>query len=308
MAVARFGMIQTTGPALAVAIVVALAAGLTLAPALLVLFGPALFWPRHPKPIDHRGRDRRLGSHRRGHRPAAAPRRPWWSSVRWPSRSSSCRARAPTSTPSPSCPRRPTRGQGFDAVASHMDKGRLMPVSVFVEVAGVRSHVPVRAGDDRGARRPARRRGGRGQRPEPRRADGRGDTGRAASLAEAARAGDRRSARSGPTRWPSTSCWPTRRSWRSSTAGLGWLQLAARDVPAIRRRRRLGRGAGRPRDVRHRRSSVSRAAGSARPRPPRRRPRRRPPLGGRLRPLHELGARPGGGSRARPVPAGRTDR
>ena len=47
MVFADFGMIQTTGPALAVAIAVTLVAGLTLAPALLSIFGHYLFWPLH---------------------------------------------------------------------------------------------------------------------------------------------------------------------------------------------------------------------------------------------------------------------
>ncbi len=49
MAFADFGMIQTTGPALAVAIAVTLVAGLTLAPALLAIFGHYLFWPLHAR-------------------------------------------------------------------------------------------------------------------------------------------------------------------------------------------------------------------------------------------------------------------
>ena len=47
MAFAEFGMIQTMGPALAVAIFVTLVAGLTLTPALLAIFGHYLFWPLH---------------------------------------------------------------------------------------------------------------------------------------------------------------------------------------------------------------------------------------------------------------------
>ena len=47
MAFAQFGMIQTMGPALAVAIFVTLIAGLTLTPALLAIFGHYLFWPLH---------------------------------------------------------------------------------------------------------------------------------------------------------------------------------------------------------------------------------------------------------------------
>ncbi|MEW6226028.1 MAG: MMPL family transporter, partial [Chloroflexota bacterium] len=49
MAFAEFGMIQTMGPALAVAIFVTLVAGLTLAPALLAIFGHYLFWPLHTR-------------------------------------------------------------------------------------------------------------------------------------------------------------------------------------------------------------------------------------------------------------------
>jgi RND superfamily putative drug exporter len=47
MASARFGMIQTTGPALAIAIFVTLLAGLTLTPSLLAIFGRHIFWPLH---------------------------------------------------------------------------------------------------------------------------------------------------------------------------------------------------------------------------------------------------------------------
>jgi RND superfamily putative drug exporter len=47
MIVARFGMIQTTGPALALAVFITLLAGLTLTPSLLAIFGRRLFWPLH---------------------------------------------------------------------------------------------------------------------------------------------------------------------------------------------------------------------------------------------------------------------
>ncbi len=50
MAFGNFEMIKTTGPALAVAIAVTLVAGLTLAPALLGIFGHYLFWPLHTRP------------------------------------------------------------------------------------------------------------------------------------------------------------------------------------------------------------------------------------------------------------------
>jgi RND superfamily putative drug exporter len=47
MLAARFGMIQTIGPALALTVFITLLAGLTLAPALLAIFGRRLFWPLH---------------------------------------------------------------------------------------------------------------------------------------------------------------------------------------------------------------------------------------------------------------------
>ena len=48
--VADFGLFRTLGPALAIAMAVALLAGLTLGPALIRLFGDKLYWPRAPKP------------------------------------------------------------------------------------------------------------------------------------------------------------------------------------------------------------------------------------------------------------------
>ena len=56
MAVARFGMIRSVGPALAVAIGVTVLAGLTLTPAYLGLFGRFLFWPFHRHFRAHDGR------------------------------------------------------------------------------------------------------------------------------------------------------------------------------------------------------------------------------------------------------------
>lgn len=42
---AEFGMFRTTGPAMAIAVIVVLAAGLTLTPALLAVLGRWTFWP-----------------------------------------------------------------------------------------------------------------------------------------------------------------------------------------------------------------------------------------------------------------------
>lgn len=46
LGMARFGLVQTMGPGLALAVGITLLAGLTLTPALLSLFGRFLFWPR----------------------------------------------------------------------------------------------------------------------------------------------------------------------------------------------------------------------------------------------------------------------
>ena len=56
MAVARFGMIRSVGPALALAIGVTVLVGLTLTPAYLGLFGRFLFWPFHRHFRSHDGR------------------------------------------------------------------------------------------------------------------------------------------------------------------------------------------------------------------------------------------------------------
>jgi RND superfamily putative drug exporter len=47
---ASFGIYQSLGPPLAIGIAIMLVAGLTLLPALLAIFGRAVFWPSRPKP------------------------------------------------------------------------------------------------------------------------------------------------------------------------------------------------------------------------------------------------------------------
>jgi len=49
--VAKFGMFRTVGPAMAVAVLVTLVAGLTLTPALMRAFGGRLFWPARPEEL-----------------------------------------------------------------------------------------------------------------------------------------------------------------------------------------------------------------------------------------------------------------
>ena len=105
MAVARFGMIRSVGPALAVAIGVTVLAGLTLTPAYLGLFGRFLFWPFHRRVRAHDGEARALGGPGARHHPppGAGHRRPGRGPGRcrpWP-----CPRCAPTSTCSGNCPR-----------------------------------------------------------------------------------------------------------------------------------------------------------------------------------------------------------
>ncbi|GGO92902.1 MMPL family transporter [Wenjunlia tyrosinilytica] len=50
---ASFGLYSGLGPALAIGVALMLLAGLTLLPALLAIFGKALFWPRKLKPHEH---------------------------------------------------------------------------------------------------------------------------------------------------------------------------------------------------------------------------------------------------------------
>lgn len=52
MALAELGLFNTTGPSVAIGVVVALLAGLTFTPALLSLLGRRAFWPRHVREND----------------------------------------------------------------------------------------------------------------------------------------------------------------------------------------------------------------------------------------------------------------
>jgi RND superfamily putative drug exporter len=52
LAFARFGLYQSMGPALAVAIALMLLAGLTLLPAILAIFGRAVFWPSRARLVE----------------------------------------------------------------------------------------------------------------------------------------------------------------------------------------------------------------------------------------------------------------
>ena len=132
LAVARFGLVQTIGPAMALAIAVTLAAGLTLAPALLVVFGRVLFWPRHPKPI---GEESGVGAWDR--LAAGIVRRP----VLVASAIVAVLAIPALALPAPTTsfdmlaelPGTSDARVGFERVAEHMDRGRLMPIVTYVE-------------------------------------------------------------------------------------------------------------------------------------------------------------------------------
>jgi putative drug exporter of the RND superfamily len=55
MAFAELGLYNTTGPAIAIGVAIALLAGLTFTPALLAVLGHYAFWPRKPRHIGERG-------------------------------------------------------------------------------------------------------------------------------------------------------------------------------------------------------------------------------------------------------------
>ena len=132
LAAARFGLVQTIGPAMALAIAVTLAAGLSLAPALLVVFGPALFWPRHPRPV--------------GEEAAASA---WDRLAGWiegrpilvAGTVVATLAVAALAIPAPTTsfdmlaelPATSDARIGFDRVADHMDRGRLMPIVTYLD-------------------------------------------------------------------------------------------------------------------------------------------------------------------------------
>ena len=135
LGVARFGLVQTIGPAMALAIAVTLFAGLTLAPAFLVVFGRALFWPRHPKPAGEA-----TGTSAWDRLAAAIVRRPILVATA---------VIAILAIPAFMLPAQPTSFDmlaelpttsdarvGFERVAEHMDRGRLMPIVTYLDAPG----------------------------------------------------------------------------------------------------------------------------------------------------------------------------
>ena len=128
MAFGQFGMIQTTGPALAIAILVTLFAGLTLAPALLGIFGHYLFWPMHERDesaVNPRSFFARLA--------AAVSRRPaavagaLILALLVPVAGIS--AMRPNFDAVSDLPTTSDARAGFDLVAQHLGKGKIMPLN-----------------------------------------------------------------------------------------------------------------------------------------------------------------------------------
>ena len=135
MAFGQFEMIQTTGPALAIAIFVTLLAGLTFTPALLGIFGHYLFWPLHDRDesaVNPRGFFVRLAG--------GVSRRPAVVGVLLLvvllvpiAGITGMRSNfdAVSDLPSTSDAR-----AGFDLVAQHLGRGKIMPVNGVIEVGG----------------------------------------------------------------------------------------------------------------------------------------------------------------------------
>ena len=136
MVVASFGMIQTTGPALALVIFVTLLAGLSLAPSLLAIFGRRLFWPLHEQTREERSAEKGFWAalaRRIVARPGilagavlvllAAPL------VALPGlkQNFDVLAELPSGAES---------RVGFNTLSGHMAEGQLMPLNVLVKVSG----------------------------------------------------------------------------------------------------------------------------------------------------------------------------
>ncbi len=153
MVVARFGMIQTTGPALALTVFITLLAGLTLAPALLGIFGHYLFWPLHETDVNHAptngfwNRLARLITDRPGLVTALVVGAMILPTLAVPSLRSNFDLLA--ELPGDSDARR-----GFDVAGEHLNKGELFPVTVLVDapstdLASPASLAQVRAAGER---------------------------------------------------------------------------------------------------------------------------------------------------------------
>jgi RND superfamily putative drug exporter len=132
MAVARFGMIRSVGPALAVAIAVTVLAGLTLTPAYLGLFGRFLFWPFHQRFRAHDGKRGPWAALARG-----ITRRPGMVAVVLIVALALPALAMPTLRSDfnllSELPASSDGRVGYAVVSEHFDKGQLSPVTVIVQ-------------------------------------------------------------------------------------------------------------------------------------------------------------------------------
>jgi RND superfamily putative drug exporter len=136
MVAASFGMIQTTGPALALTIFITLLAGLSLTPSLLAIFGRRLFWPRHEE-------TRTAGSDEKGFWAAVARRitnRPGLlAGVVLALLAAPLLALPQLKENFNVLEELPTGAEsrlGFQTLGRHVAEGQLMPLSVLIKVPG----------------------------------------------------------------------------------------------------------------------------------------------------------------------------
>ncbi len=129
MALAELGLFNTTGPSVAIGVVVALAAGLTFTPALLSVLGDHTFWPRR---VRHLQQSRFWGSWARG--VTARPLLPLVGTLvvlvplavygLGQTRDFDLLQDLPASA---------AAHRGFDVLAEHMGPGTMQPLTVLVE-------------------------------------------------------------------------------------------------------------------------------------------------------------------------------
>jgi RND superfamily putative drug exporter len=128
MAFAELGLFNTTGPSVAVGVVIALAAGLTLTPALLSILGDRTFWPRKARHIKE-GRFWHSWS-------GTVTSHPWWALIgtlvvllplavygQGQTRDFDLLGDLPESMPA---------HQGFHVLADHLGPGVMQPLNVVI--------------------------------------------------------------------------------------------------------------------------------------------------------------------------------
>jgi RND superfamily putative drug exporter len=134
MAFGQFGMIQTTGPALAITIFVTLLVALTLAPALLGIFGHYLFWPRHERDestVNAGSLFARLAT-LVSRRPAIVTGALVFALAMPLTAIPSMRSNFDATS---DLPKSSDARLGFELVTEHLGKGKIMPVSGVIEAA-----------------------------------------------------------------------------------------------------------------------------------------------------------------------------